>query len=173
MLGTISCAFYSLQPDYTVTYQKTAGQLAHCYYEQKHFSQGWNYLKIYANVDKDLIDQHRGAGFLEGYVTYMEINYAYKNWQAVILKGKQLKSNLINFLNDQIDYIDTMAEAHPKELYWQYAKAKMEQLRSMYRGFLTRINIENRLDLQITWTQFYAITNVGDLQDLVPAFLLA
>lgn len=63
-----------------------------------------------------------------------------------------------------------MTEAHPKEIYWQYAGAKMEQLRYMYRGFLARLHLENRLDLYLTWTQFYAITNVGDLQDLVRAF---
>jgi len=28
-------------------------------------------------------------------------------------------------LNDQIDFIDKMAEAHPKEIYWQYAAAKL------------------------------------------------
>ncbi len=46
----------------------------------------------------------------------------------------------------------------------------MEQLRYMYRGFLTRIHLENRLDLMLSWTEFYVLTNVGDLQDLVPAF---
>jgi hypothetical protein len=46
----------------------------------------------------------------------------------------------------------------------------MEQLRFMYRGFLTRLNLENRPDLYLTWTQFYALTNVGDLQDLVPVY---
>lgn len=40
----------------------------------------------------------------------------------------------------------------------------------MYRGFLTRINLENRLDLYLTFMQFYAITNIGDLQDLIPAY---
>lgn len=34
------------------------------------------------------MDQHCGAGFLEGYVSYKEINYAYVNWASVILKGK-------------------------------------------------------------------------------------
>jgi hypothetical protein len=46
----------------------------------------------------------------------------------------------------------------------------MEQLRFMYRGFLTRMHIENRLDLYLTFMQFYAITNIGDLQDLIPAY---
>ncbi len=52
-----------------------------------------------------------------------------------------MKPKLVNFLNDQIDFIDRMSDAHPKEIYWQYAAAKMEQLRSMYRGFLTRLHL--------------------------------
>lgn len=46
----------------------------------------------------------------------------------------------------------------------------MEQLRSMYRGFLTRMHLENRLDLMLSWTQFYIINSVGDLQDVIAAF---
>lgn len=116
------------------------------------------------------MDQHRAAGFLEGYVTYKEINYAFVNWRQVILGGKELSPRVVNYLGEQTDFVDSMAAAHPKELYWQYAAAKIEQLRFMYRGFLTRLNLENRLDLMLSWTQFYAITNVGDLQDLVDAY---
>ncbi len=70
MIGTLNATLYSLQPDYTVTYQQSPTELAHCYYDLKHNTEGWNYLKIYANLNMDLLDQHRGAGFLEGYVTY-------------------------------------------------------------------------------------------------------
>jgi hypothetical protein len=114
MIGSISCALYSLQPDYTVTYQQTPNELAHCYYDLKINTEGWNYLKIYPNVNSDLMEQHRAAGFLEGYLTYKEINYAYVNWESVILGGKQLRQNVVNFLNNQIDFIDAMAAAHPK-----------------------------------------------------------
>jgi hypothetical protein len=108
MIGSLNAALYSLQPDYTVTFQPTLTELAHCYYDMKHYSEGWNYLKIYANVNSDLLDQHRGAGFLEGYLTYKEINFAYKNWASVILGGKEMKPKLVTFLNDQIDFIDKM-----------------------------------------------------------------
>ena len=116
------------------------------------------------------MDQHRGAGYLEGYATYKEINYAYKNFEASVLKGQQMKPALVQFLNDQIDFVDQMGDTHEKDIFWQYSKAKMEQLRFMYRGFLTRLHIENRLDLYLTFMQFYAISNVGDLQDLIPAY---
>lgn len=40
----------------------------------------------------------------------------------------------------------------------------------MYRGYLTRINVEKSLTMYIGFSQFYYLTNVGDLQDLLPAF---
>lgn len=36
MIGAISCTLYSLQPDFTVTYQPSPSELAHCYYDLKH-----------------------------------------------------------------------------------------------------------------------------------------
>jgi hypothetical protein len=48
--------------------------------------------------------------------------------------------------------------------------AYLEQLRYMYRGYLTRINVERTLYMYIGFSQFYYLTNVGDLEDLIPAF---
>ena len=60
----------SVSPNYTVSYQVSHDELAHAYYDQKLNSQGMNYFYSYANGIKSLLDQHRGAGFLEGYATY-------------------------------------------------------------------------------------------------------
>lgn len=40
----------------------------------------------------------------------------------------------------------------------------------MYRGFLYRLHEESRLDLYIGFSQFYYLTNMGDLEDIIPAF---
>lgn len=40
----------------------------------------------------------------------------------------------------------------------------------MYRGFLLRLHQENRLDMYIGFSQFYYLTNMGDLEDIIPAF---
>jgi hypothetical protein len=63
-----------------------------------------------------------------------------------------------------MEFIDTMAERFPRELYWQYALAYLEQCRYTYRGFLQRIHEESRLDLYIGFSQFYFLTNVGDFR---------
>jgi len=46
----------------------------------------------------------------------------------------------------------------------------VEQLRYMYRGFLLRLHEENRLDMYIGFSQFYYLSNMGDLEDIIPAF---
>jgi hypothetical protein len=40
----------------------------------------------------------------------------------------------------------------------------------MYRGFLYRIHEEGRLDMYMGFSQFYYLTNMGDLEDIIPAF---
>jgi hypothetical protein len=75
-----------------------------------------------------------------------------------------------DFIDKQLEYIESMCEVFQRDLFWKYAKAYIEQLRYVYRGFLTRINEENALDMHIGFSQFCYLTNVGDLEDLIPAF---
>lgn len=56
-----------------------------------------------------------------------------------------------------------------QEVTYNFYSAYMEQLRYMYRGYLTRINVEKTLNMYIGFSQFYYLTNEGDLQDLLPA----
>ena len=64
-----------------------------------------NYFYVYANGLKSLIDQHRGAGFLEGYTTYMEINAAYQNFNKFKVNDASVKPKLQEYLNNQMDFI--------------------------------------------------------------------
>jgi hypothetical protein len=48
--------------------------------------------------------------------------------------------------------------------------AFLEQLRFMYKGYLTRVVEQEKWDFSLTFDQFYCLTFVGDLQDLIPAF---
>jgi len=82
-----------------------------------------NYLYVYGNGLKSLIDQHRGAGFLEGYATYREIQAAYVNFNKFRINEPAVKPKLQTFLNNQMDFIETMAERFPRDIYWQYAYA--------------------------------------------------
>lgn len=131
---------------------------------------GWNNLYVYANGEKSLMEQHRGAGFLEGYATFKEIYSAYNNLAKSIIKAETLGSKVQSFIDEQQEYLEHMVAAFPLDLYWQHAGAYLDQVKFMYRGYIERIHRESRLDMYIGWTQFYYLTNVGDLEDLIPAF---
>lgn len=40
----------------------------------------------------------------------------------------------------------------------------------MYKGFIFRVNQEKSALYNLGFSQFYYLTNVGDLEDLIPAF---
>ena len=107
-----SATLYSVSPDYKISLQETHSQLAHAYYREQGFSTGWNYLHIYANAEVSLIDLHRGAGYLEGYTTFRQIYFAWKNIMKAIIKGPRLSQEIEQFVNDQLDYIDDLTENH-------------------------------------------------------------
>lgn len=120
MLATTS-TLYSVSSNFTVSYQTSYEELAHAEYEDTVYEKGWNYLHIYANGRKTLIEQHRGAGFLEGYVSYRDIYSAYQNLVGSLLKGEQLSVKAQDFIDQQLEYLDEMVEKHPRDLFWQYA----------------------------------------------------
>lgn len=49
---------------------------------------------------------------------------------------------------------------------WAY----LTQLKYMYRGYLTRLNLMKTQYMHISFSEFYYLTNNGDMEDLIPAF---
>lgn len=96
------CTLFSVSSDFKVSYEVTHNELAHAYYDQKLNEQGMNYISIYANAEKSLIDQHRGAGFIEGYTTYKEIYAAYVNLNKFKINAATAKPALQVYLTNQI-----------------------------------------------------------------------
>lgn len=109
--------------------------IAKASYRQCLHENGWNFLHISTNSDADLLDQHRGAGYIEGYLTYQEIYCAYKNLEGAIIKKKELSENTQKFVDDQFRYIEFMIKENKDSLFWRYAEAYLEQLRFIYKGF--------------------------------------
>lgn len=81
-----------------------------------------------------------------------------------------MRPKLQEYLNNQIDYIETMASQFSRDIYWQVAYAYLEQCRFAYRGFLQRIHEEKQLDMYIGFSQYYYLTSFGDFRELLPAF---
>lgn len=46
----------------------------------------------------------------------------------------------------------------------------MLQLRGMYDGYIKKIKKEGKNEQEIDFFHFYYLTNMGDLQDIIPAF---
>lgn len=102
ILPLCSATLYSVSTDYKVTYQRSHDELAHCTYDMKANEQGWSYLAIFANGEKDLFEQHRGAGFLEGYVTYRDIYAASNNLANALFNSKTLGAAIHNYIDQQM-----------------------------------------------------------------------
>ena len=66
----VHSTLYSVDSNFEVSFEISYSELAHATYEERIYEKGWNYLHIYASPHQNLLDQHRGAGFLEGYTTY-------------------------------------------------------------------------------------------------------
>lgn len=164
-----SCTLFSVSTDFKITYDKTHNELAHAYYEQHLNEQGTNYIHIYTNPEKTLLEQHQGAGFLEGYTTYKEIHAAYVNLEKFKLHAATAGPKLQAHLTTQLSWLEQMVENFPRDLYWRTVGAYIEQCRYTYRGYLQRLHEEGRLDLYIGFSQFYYLTSVGDFRELLPA----
>jgi hypothetical protein len=169
LLFSASGTLFSVGADFKVSYETSYGELAHIYYEQRLNDQGTNFIRVYANAERTLLEQHRGAGFLEGYTTYKEIYAAYLNLNKFKINAATVKAGVQAHLSSQLEFIDQMAETFPRDLYWQTVYAYLEQCRYAYRGFLQRLHEESRLDLYIGFSQFYYLTSVGDFRELLPA----
>jgi hypothetical protein len=68
-----------------------------------------NYIYVYANGEKSLLDQHRGAGFIEGYMTYRDIYAAYNNLNKFKINAASVSARLQDYLDEQVDFIEAMA----------------------------------------------------------------
>lgn len=102
LVSNSSATLLSVSPDFKITYEQTHSELAHIYYEQKLNEHGTNYIHIYANPEKTLLEQHQGAGFLEGYTTYREIHAAYVNLEQFKIKSSNAPPKLQTHLNTQL-----------------------------------------------------------------------
>lgn len=53
--------------------------------------------------------------------------------------------------------------------YWELACALLSQLEGMYDGYRTGMQKDGAIDRALDFNHFYYLTNMGDLEDIVPA----
>lgn len=147
-----------------------AHAIADCYYVEAMNATGWNILQISSNGSYSDVGQSYSAGYCEGYLTQKQIWHAYQNFLADILKGKQLLDEAMVFVIDQNNYIKAMIGKRPADAYWQLVNTLWQQLMGMYDGYSARVSELGLAEQKLTFNQFYYLTNMGDLGEIMEAF---
>ena len=112
------------------------------------------------------------AGYLEGYLSRELIYDAYLNFvESVLLDSPNLSEAAYGFINDQITWLESHCiSADPSEVaYWDVACAIYQQLKGMYKGYNEGWELTNMQNKKLDFNHFYYLTNMGDLEDIVPA----
>lgn len=115
-----SSTYYSLLPNYTITYERSHDELGYANYVLNSYEKGWNFLQVYPSSRLPLTEQHRAAGFLEGYITYRDIYSAYNNLQNSMLGGDLISLKVQAFVDEQLEFVENMVLNHPLDIFWQH-----------------------------------------------------
>jgi hypothetical protein len=111
------------------------------------------------------------AGNFEGYLTQQYIIDAYHNFvDSVLNKTPDISTGAKGFINDQLEWIDNQIKANNGSNYWQFVKGLIAQLKGMYRGYQQKVNETGKVEDSLDFFHFYYLTNMGDLEDIIPAF---
>ncbi len=132
---------------------------------------GWNQLHLTANPSLPLQEQYRAVGFLEGYLTQADIFDHFHNFVEGQLGQTNVPANLSRYLEEQVAFLKVMAQENEGDLYWGLAGALLGQLEGMHHGYMARVNADRRYSQAISrFHYFMYLTNMGDINDLLPAF---
>ena len=111
------------------------------------------------------------AGYLEGYLTQKHIFYAYQNFVDSVLNGNEkISSQAEAFILNNLKWIETQISENTKDDYWKLVDSLMQQLKGMYDGYIRKVEEEHKRDEHLEFFNFYYLSNMGDLEDIIPAF---
>lgn len=111
------------------------------------------------------------AGYLEGYLTQQHIFYAYKNFVDSVLNGNEkISSQAETFILNNLKWIEVQISENPNDHYWRLVDSLMKQLKGMYDGYVRKVEEKNKSDENLEFFNFYYLSNMGDLEDIIPAF---
>ena len=87
MISSSLGEIYYLGPTYYISNVPLFDEIGHANFQQMGRQTGWDRLYIYTSPLANPLEQHRAAGFLEGYATYNQIHAAYLNFAGLDFKG--------------------------------------------------------------------------------------
>jgi len=132
---------------------------------------GWTFFQASSNPKYADYQQMYAAGYIEGSATYDLIWDAWNNFNDFMLNGAgELPGKAQEFVTNQTKWMTNAIALNPQSHYFQLLNATLNQLYGLYEGYIHMVNKTQREDMFLTFDQFYFLTNMGDLEDVIPAF---
>ena len=83
---------------------------------------------------------------------------------------KNLNDKAKAFVLNQLDWINEQFEKNKSSPYWNLVECLIVQLKAMYQGYKDKVEKNKKYEESLDFFSFYYLTNMGDLEDIIPAF---
>jgi Phospholipase B len=125
-------------------------------------STGWAYLEITTNSSFTDGESAYAAGYLEGYLTFTEIYQFTVNAHGGLSPFSPV---LRSWVENNTAYVKQQVTENPSDSFWYQVGLSMAQFQGLYDGY----SAAAPASMQFSYEVLYAITMIGDLDDLCPA----
>lgn len=147
--------------------------LAYANYRYAYETEGWDYLTVSSNTNKDSnykdMDKTYAMGYLEGILSSEQIAHFYENLNALYFKdnGGKMPDDVYDYFKDNLDYVEEEVILNElkggKNIYWNHAGYVFSQLRGLVDGYNDNIP-QGKAPIDIV--EFQVMTAFGDLDDI-------
>lgn len=124
---------------------------------------GWAYLEIHTNSSFSDADSAYAAGYLEGFLSNVEIGQFAVNAHG---GNTGYSDDLASYVSANLAYVKFQAQSNPTDPFWYQVGLTMAQFQGLYDGYANATPASARFSQDV----IYSLTLVGDLDDLCPAY---
>lgn len=90
---------------------------------------------------------------------------------SVLEKNPNLSQRANDFINNQTNWLQQQCSSvSQNDSYWNVVCSLIQQLSGLYDGYTSGIQGDGTPEKLLDFAHFYYLTNMGDLEDIVPAF---
>lgn len=142
-------------------------------FENKITSEGWGYLHVRTNEDVADIDQAWAAGFVEGYLTQLQIHQFHVNTAST--RKPALTRKINSYVKAQRKYIERQIDKHGQSgdknfMYWHHIKLLVKQLEGLHAGYTAMVKKRGVQSTEaLTAAALWIINMDGDIIQLESA----
>uniref|UniRef100_A0A646QBX4 Phospholipase B-like n=1 Tax=Thelotornis mossambicanus TaxID=1328036 RepID=A0A646QBX4_9SAUR len=146
---------------------------AYGYYNDTVLSTGWGILEIKAGYGNQSVSNEifmYAAGFLEGYLTASHMSDHVANLYPEMITDVIVEQKIKDFMQKQDEWTRQQIKNNKDDPFWRNAGYVIAQLDGLYMGNAEWAKRQKRTPLTDFEIRF--LNAIGDLLDLIPAFLL-